>query len=66
MDNLLNMRILNSTCLTCKHRESWNIGIEKRYVQYCGAIKSKRTNNGKLKIRAKNPACELYQERRSK
>jgi len=29
-------------------------------IQYCGVRRSNRTENGLLKIKAKNPACEQY------
>jgi hypothetical protein len=47
------------TCFTCSHRERWECG--GRIIQYCGAIKSNRTENGKLKIKCKKPACGLYE-----
>jgi len=55
----------NKTCNTCKHRQRWNVGSDKgpeRIMQYCGAIKSNRTNNGLQKIKCKNKACGLYKE----
>jgi len=46
------------TCKTCKHRQRWDCNT--KVIQYCGVQKSKRTNNGLLKIKAKNKACFLY------
>lgn len=47
-------------CRTCVHRERWNFG--GTIIQYCGIRKSNRTDNGKLKIKCKTPACEHYKE----
>lgn len=46
-------------CRTCKHRQPWECG--SMTIQYCGARGSNRTDNGLLKIRAKDPACVLYE-----
>lgn len=46
------------TCNTCKHRERWQIG--GKIFQYCSIRKSNLTNNGKLKIKCKTPACPAY------
>ena len=48
------------TCLTCENRQRWQCG--GRVIQYCGVRKSNRTDNGLLKIRAKDPACPFYKE----
>ena len=48
------------TCKTCEHRQRWQCGGS--VFQYCTARKSKRTDNGLLKIKCKNEACELYKE----
>ena len=48
------------TCLTCVHRERWQCGGS--VIQYCGARKSNRTNNGRLKIKCKDSACYQYKE----
>ena len=50
--------IEHKTCLTCKHRQRWQ--CNSKIIQYCGARKSKRTENGLLKIRCKDIACILY------
>lgn len=47
-------------CRTCAHRQPWECG--QRTNQYCGIRKSNRTNNGLLKIKVTNPACEVYKE----
>lgn len=49
----------NKTCRTCRHRQRWQCNT--KVIQYCGTQKSKRTNNGLLKIKAKNEACFLYE-----
>lgn len=46
------------TCLTCLHRERHE--CNSKVVQYCGLLKSNRTNNGQLKIKCKTPACIHY------
>ena len=48
------------TCLTCEHRERWQCG--NSVIQYCGILKSNRTENGKLKIKCKTKACDFYKE----
>jgi hypothetical protein len=48
-----------NTCLTCKHRERWQMGGS--VIQYCGARSSRRTSNGLLKIKCKTPACKIYE-----
>ena len=55
---LENTKNNNKTCLTCKHRQRWQ--CNSKIIQYCGARKSKRTENGLLKIRCKDIACILY------
>lgn len=47
-----------NTCRSCDHRERWQCGGS--VIQYCGARKSKRTDNGLLKIKVTDPACPLY------
>lgn len=49
---------LGLTCNTCDHRQRWE--CNSKTIQYCGARKSNRTENGLLKIKCKNPACSLY------
>ena len=46
-----------NTCRTCAHRQRYEYGGS--IFQYCGERKSKRTNNGLLKIKVTNPACEI-------
>ena len=64
MDELFENEFKDKTCLTCKHRESWK--VYSKFIQYCNKHKSNRTQNGMLKIKAKNKACQLYQDRRSR
>lgn len=45
-------------CRTCEHRERHQCG--SMVIQYCGIVKSNRTDNGKLKIKCKTPACQFY------
>lgn len=47
-------------CRTCTYRERWKLG--ETIIQYCGIRKSNRTENGKLKIKCKTPACVSYKE----
>lgn len=42
-------------CKNCKHSERWQCGSKNFW--YCGKLQSKRTDNGKLKIKANNPKC---------
>lgn len=48
------------TCKTCCHRQRWD--FNSKIFQYCGIRKSKRTQNGLLKIKCKTPACAYYKE----
>ena len=48
----------NKTCRDCIHRERHQKGGS--VFQYCGVLKSNRTENGQLKIKAKNQACEQF------
>lgn len=47
-------------CRTCEHRERHQCG--SKVIQYCAIVKSNRTDNGKLKIKCKTPACLQYKE----
>lgn len=47
-------------CNTCKYSERWQCGGS--IIWYCGARKSKRTDNGLLKIKARQSACDNYKE----
>lgn len=49
------------TCRQCEHRQRWECG--SKVFQYCGVRKSKRTNNGLLKIKCKDAACPLFKYR---
>ena len=55
------VELKNKTCLTCVHRQRWECNT--KIFQYCGAIKSNRTDNGLKKIKCKNKACQLYLEK---
>ncbi len=44
---------------TCKHRERHQ--CDSKVFQYCGILKSNRTDNGKLKIKCKREACVHYE-----
>jgi len=46
------------TCRTCENRQRWQCG--GRVIQYCGVRKSKRTDNGLLRIRVTDAACLAY------
>jgi hypothetical protein len=48
------------TCRNCIHRQRWAMG--RRFIQYCGVRKSRRTVNGLLKIKVTRPACSQYKE----
>jgi len=48
----------NNTCLTCEYRERWQ--CNSKVFQYCSIRKSKRTQNGLLKIKCKTEACRAY------
>jgi hypothetical protein len=51
---------IGKTCLTCEFRERWQCG--GKVIQYCGLRKSKRTENGKLKIKVTTPSCGAYKQ----
>jgi len=46
------------TCKTCENRQRWE--CNSKVFQYCAVRKSNRTDNGLLKIKCKDLACELY------
>lgn len=48
------------TCRTCAYRQRWECG--SKIIQYCEAIKSRRTENGLKKIKCKDAACSLYKD----
>lgn len=52
-------KTIEQTCRECKHRERWQ--CNSKVFQYCGKRKSNRTSNGKLKIKCKDRACELFE-----
>lgn len=47
-------------CRTCQHREPTQ--CNSKVFQYCGILKSNRTDSGKLKIKCKTVACINYKE----
>lgn len=47
-------------CNTCCHSQRWQCGGS--IIWYCGARKSNRTENGLLKIKARQTACDNYKE----
>ncbi len=49
---------IKNTCKDCEHRQRWQ--CNSKVFQYCGARKSNRTNNGLLKIKCKDKACNLF------
>ena len=51
---------IKETCNTCKHRQRWR--CNSKVFQYCGVRKSNRTDNGLLKIRCKDKACDSYKK----
>ncbi len=48
----------NKTCRDCINRERHQKGGS--IIQYCSVRKSNRTENGLLKIKAKDQACEQF------
>ena len=46
------------TCKFCEHRQRWE--CNSKVFQYCGVRKSNRTDNGLLKIKCKDAACDLF------
>lgn len=53
------MSMGTNTCRSCVHRQRWECG--SKIIQYCRAIKSRRTFNGLKKIKCNMVACELYE-----
>jgi beta-lactamase superfamily II metal-dependent hydrolase len=47
-----------NTCKDCKHRERWQ--CNSKVFQYCKVRKSKRTQNGLLKIKCKDKSCLMF------
>lgn len=47
------------TCGTCKHRQRWI--YDHVAISYCTVRKSNRTQNGMLKIKARQQACDKYE-----
>ena len=42
-------------CKNCAHFQRWECGT--KIIFYCGLLKSNRTDNGQLKIKANREAC---------
>lgn len=51
---------ITNTCKNCEHRQRWE--CNSKVFQYCGVRKSKRTDNGLLKIKCKDASCSLFEE----
>lgn len=49
------MKTETKTCRNCEHRQRWE--CNSKVFQYCAIRKSNRTNNGLLKIKCKDLAC---------
>lgn len=47
-------------CRTCKHRIAYR--YTHTIISYCDKQKSNHTENGKKKIKSKNPACPMYEK----
>jgi len=45
-------------CKNCEHSERWQCG--SKLFWYCRKLRSKRTDNGLLKIKANQQACQLF------
>ena len=46
-------------CNECRHGHGWHCG--SKVIWYCHARRSNRTDNGLLKIKARQGACELFE-----
>jgi len=51
---------VTETCRHCEHRQRHQCGGS--IIQYCGARKSNRTENGLLKIKVTDRACSLFKK----
>ena len=47
------------TCLRCRHRQRWEMG--SMVISYCGIRQSRRTQNGLLKIKCRQQACDRFE-----
>lgn len=54
----------NKQCRNCEHIQAWQ--CNSKVFQYCGIRKSNRTSNGLLKIKCKNPACNLFKQKKER
>lgn len=50
------------TCRECSNRERWE--CNSKVIQYCGVIRSNRTQNGLKKIKVTNKACVHFKARK--
>jgi hypothetical protein len=48
-------------CNECRHGQGWVCG--SKIIWYCWRRKSNRTDNGLLKIKARQAACEVFEAR---
>jgi hypothetical protein len=48
-------------CNQCKHGQGWVCG--SKIIWYCWQRVSSRTDNGRLKIKARQAACPLFGEK---
>lgn len=65
METLFNIEPMDkkppeNTCRDCENRQRWQ--CNSKVFSYCAVRKSNRTNNGLLKIKAKDKACSLYKK----
>ena len=49
-------------CYECRHGQRWQCG--SKAIWYCGGRASNRTDNGLLKIKARQDACCMFEERK--
>lgn len=49
-------------CKECIYAQRWGYDKSPKIFWYCSAIKSKRTSNGLLKIKANQIACDKFQQ----
>lgn len=51
---------VSETCRHCVHRFTYS--YTHTTISYCNMQKSNHTENGKKKIRAKDPACPMFEK----
>ena len=59
-DDLIVEKPKGKQCRTCKYLQKWACGGS--FFFYCEIRKSNRTQNGLLKVKCKNEACNAYKE----